>query len=196
MYYFVTYFFDLILFSLRELFYILKDIVKNIFSVNEDIIFFLKSLKTYVEYSIILIFIFILILFVFKLFKNKKNISFKFFDTKRKNRTEIFAVVVFLLINLLMLWHYVGHDNLNKINNSKKNIVVIVLDALSADVLKDYGGAQTFINFNTKYNASIYKNFRTIYPHTAHFFKFFYSGSPNVDSFSNSLQQKKLSLKK
>ena len=34
-----------------------------------------------------------------------------------------------------MLWHYVGHDNLNKINNSKKNIV-IVLDALSADVLR------------------------------------------------------------
>ena len=83
MYYFVTYFFDLILFSLRELFYILKDIVKNIFSVNEDIIF-LKSLKTYVEYSIILIFIFILILFVFKLFKNKKNISLNSLIQKKK----------------------------------------------------------------------------------------------------------------
>jgi predicted AlkP superfamily pyrophosphatase or phosphodiesterase len=195
-YYFATYFFDLILLSLRNLFYIFKDFLQNDLDINEDIISILKSFKIYVEYFIILLFLSILILLIIKLFKNRKNISFKLFDTKRKNRTEIFAVIVFLLINSLILWHYVSYDNSRQINGSKKNIVVIVLDALSADLLRDYGGTQTYINFNKKYNASIYKNFRTIYPHTAHFFKFFYSGSPNVDSFSNSLQQKKINLKK
>ncbi len=195
-YYFTTYFFDIILLSLKELFYIFKDILRNSLNINENLISFLKSFKIYIVYTINLLFLFLIIFIVVKLFKKRKNISFNFFDTKRKHRTEIFAVVVFLLINSLVLWHYFNYDDSKEIKNSKKNLVVIVLDALSADLLKDYGGTQTYVNFNTKYNASIYKNFRTIYPHTAHFFKFFYSGSPNVDSFSNSLQQKKLSLKK
>ena len=74
----------------------------------------------YIIYTINLVFLFVIIFIVVKLFKKRNNISFKFFDTKRKYRTEIFAVVVFLLINSLVLWHYFNYDVSKEIKIQKK----------------------------------------------------------------------------
>ena len=196
LYYFFNYIFDIFFQFLRKFYYFSEYLVAEKFNLSDNSLLFLKSNIIYIENLIIFILICFSSYFIFKLFKNKKNFSFKFFDYERQKRTEVFALFIFFVVNIFLLIHYFYPKNLNQFSNSNKNIVVIVLDALSADLLKDYGSSQTQISFNEKYDASVFLNFRTLYPHTAHFFKFFYSGSPNVESFSNTLQQKKISLKK
>jgi len=196
LYYFLNYVLNILFQFLEKIYHFSVYFLTEILSLSDNLLLSLKSNRVYIENFIKFILIFVFLYFIFKLFKNKNKFSFKIFDNKRQKRTEVFAILVFFVINIFLLVHYFYPKNLNQSLKQNKNIVLIVLDALSADLLKDYGNSKTQINFNEKYNASIFLNFRTLYPHTAHFFKFFYSGSPNVESFSNALQQKKLSLKK
>ena len=195
-YYFVTHFFDFLFLQLKYFVFLISDFISINLKANKNLLIFLKPFKIYIEYLIIIFFIILLLFIVIKIIKNINKISFEIFDKQRQKRTEIFSILFFLVVNSLLFFHYINSNYFTEKTKPNKNIVVIVLDALSADLLRDYGNFNSKISFNNKYNASVYKNFRTLYPHTAHFFKFFYSGSPNVESFSNSLQQKKISLKK
>ena len=85
----------------------------------------------------------------------------------------------------------------NNYEQNRKNIVVLQLDGYSADLLYDYNtSAINKFSFVNELNASVYKNFRTIYPHTAHFFKFFYSGKSKVKNFDQALQKNKIDFSK
>ena len=107
---------------------------------------------------------------------------------------------VFFLVSLFFFMYHLITTSVFKENNydkNRKNIVVLQLDGYSADLLYDYNAsAVNKYSFIEKLDATVYKNFRTIYPHTAHFFKFFYSGKSKVKNFDQALQKNKIDLSK
>ncbi len=115
------------------------------------------------------------------------------------DRSKIVTLSIFFVAIIFFSYHMIYSTFfLKKIfDKDQKNIVLLVLDAWSADLIYDYNEeAKNKFSFINKLDATVYDNFRTIYPHTAHFFKFFYSGKPAVKNFDQALQKNKIDFSK
>lgn len=173
------------------------DFLKKIFGIFEN--FF---------YLFTFLFLFISIFVFFPFLKNKQK-KIKIFEILnvynfklKSNFIERSKMVTtfFCMLSLLFFFYHLiltSFFEQNNFDTERKNIVVLQLDGYSADLLYDYNNnSLNKYSFVDELNATVYKNFRTIYPHTAHFFKFFYSGKSKVENFDQALQKNKIDFSK
>ncbi len=175
-----------------------------LYSINPFIADYIKKIYILFEnyFYFLIIFISFIIFFLLKKKREKILIS-EFFNFFRKTnyieRSKLVTSCFFVILILFFGYHLVLTSFLAKNNydKNKKNIVVLQLDGYSADLLYDYNNsALNKYSFVDRLDATVYKNFRTIYPHTAHFFKFFYSGKSKVKNFDQALQKNKIDFSK